>query len=124
MIKKVVFFSLIPIFFLCFINQCYGQGCNKIPISFDSFEQATSLVKSSTFKIKESVNTMKSSWIRGATFYSCDSKKGFLIIKTDDREYIHQNVPINIWNGFKIASSFGSYYNNYIKGKFRLAIKE
>jgi hypothetical protein len=54
-----------------FIQISYGQDCNKIPASFSSYEQASDLVKSSNFKIKESVNTSKSSWIRGATFYSC-----------------------------------------------------
>jgi hypothetical protein len=115
---------LLVIILLSEINYfCIGQNCNNIPSSFNSYAEATQLVKSSNFKIKESVNTSKSSWIRGATYYSCDSKKGFLIIRTDDREYIHQNVPIETWNGFKNASSFGSFYNNYIKGNYRVVLK-
>jgi len=101
-----------------------GQECKTLPKTFDSYQQATKLVKSSKFKIKETLDTSKSSWIRGATYFSCDGETGFLIFLTDDREYIHQNVPIDIWNGFKNASSFGSYYNRYIKGKYQLAIKK
>jgi hypothetical protein len=118
-VSRFVLSSLITV--LCFQNL-QSQDCSQIPLSFSSYGQATSLVKSSTFKIKETLDTSKSSWIRGATYYSCDSKKGFLIIKTDDREYIHQNVPIEIWNSFKNASSFGSSYNANIKNKYRLVL--
>ena len=120
--KKVQIVLCVMAVILVTIQPCSGQDCNKLPKSFSSYEQAKSLVKSSTFKIKESVNTSKSSWIRGASFYSCDSKKGFLIINTDSKEYIHQNVPIEIWREFKNAGSFGSYYSNYIRGKYRLIL--
>lgn len=113
---------ILSIFMLGMFYPCSGQNCDKMPTVFSNYEQAMSIVKSSTFNMTESVNTSSSSWIRAATFYSCDSKKGFLIIKTNDREYVHQNVPINIWNGFKKASSYGSYYDNYIKGKFKLGL--
>jgi hypothetical protein len=105
---------------LTYFSCLNGQDCNRLPSTFSSYEQAVSLVKSSTFKIREGVDTSKSSWIRGATFFSCDGKSGFLIIKTDSKEYIHQNVPIKIWRGFISARSFGSYYSNYIRGKYRL----
>lgn len=103
-------------------NSCIGQDCKNIPTSFSSYEQAIRLVKSSAFKVKETVDTSRSSWIRGATYYSCDSRTGFLIIKTDDREYIHQAVPIEVWRGFKNAQSFGSYYSNNIKGNYSLVL--
>jgi len=117
-----IILGIIGIFLLS--NFSYSQNCKTLPIEFDSYEQAIRLVKSSTFKIEESLNTSKSSWIRGASYFSCDRKTGFLIFKTDDREYIHQNVPIDIWNGFKNASSFGSYYNRYIKGRYQLSLKK
>lgn len=107
--------------FFCPIN---GQDCNKIPSVFSSYEQAKQIVQSATFKIKDNIDTTKSSWIRGASFYSCDGKKGFLIIKTDARDYIHQNVPIEVWRGFKNADSFGNYYNSYLKGNYRLSLSQ
>jgi hypothetical protein len=116
------------ILFLCTLIfsiglTAYGQDCNNLPTTFASYDQAVSLVKASTFKTKESVDTSKSSWIRGVTFYSCDGVKGFLILKTDSREYIHQNVPIEVWRGLKNADSFGNYYNNYIRGKYILMLQ-
>jgi len=116
-----------PILFLLLLGVsqiAFSQDCSKLPTSFTSYAQASQLIKSSTFKMHESVNTSKSSWVRGASYYSCDSQKGFLIIKTDKGEYIHQNLPVETWNAFKKASSFGSYYNNFIKGNYRLTLKD
>ncbi|MBW1613973.1 MAG: KTSC domain-containing protein [Deltaproteobacteria bacterium] len=114
---------ILLIFLISLISQIsYSQDCKTLPTIFDSYQQATRLVKSSKFKIKETLDTSKSSWIRGATYYSCDGEEGFLILVTDDKEYIHQNVPINVWNGFKNASSFGSYYSRNIKGKYQLQL--
>jgi hypothetical protein len=91
---------------LLMIFQCtFSQDCNRLPTSFANYDQALGQVKSASFKINERVNTSKSSWIRGATYYSCDSKIGFLIVKRDKKDYLHQNVPIEIWHGFKNANS-------------------
>lgn len=91
---------------------------------FRSYSDAVRTVENTNFKIEEKLNTSRSSWIRGASFYSCDGIVGYLIIGTDKQEYIHKNVPIEIWNGFKRAKSFGSYYNQYIKGRYRLNLEK
>ena len=57
---------------------------------------------------------------KGASYYSCDGQTGYLIIETDKQPYIHAGVPSSAWNGFKIASSFGSYFDHNIKGRYRL----
>jgi hypothetical protein len=119
--KHIVFLSIILL--LGAEQITHGQDCNKLPASFANYAQASQLIKASTFKMHESVNTSKSSWVRGASYYSCDSQKGFLIIKTDNGEYVHQNVPVEVWNAFKKASSFGSYYDHFIKGNYRLTMK-
>lgn len=62
----------------------------------------------------------KNSWVRGASYHSCDKKFGYFIIKTDKRSYIYKDLPINIWNSFKKASSFGSYYDRNIKNRYQL----
>jgi hypothetical protein len=100
-----------------------AQDCKKLPQAFSSYAQAMSLVKSSTFQIKESANTSGSSWMTSAKYYSCDGSKGYLIYTTNrNYEYIHQGVPKYIWEGFKSASSKGSYYDHNIKGKYKLPL--
>ena len=34
-------------------------------------------------------------------------------------EYIYDNVPLNIWQGFKSAKSKGRYYASNIRGKYK-----
>ena len=99
-----------------------SDDCSKLG-NFKSYDEAISKVKETTFKLSESFDTNKSSWIRRASYYSCDGQKGYLIIETDQRPYIHAGVPLSAWNGFKMASSFGSYYDHNIKGRYRLNIK-
>lgn len=102
--------------------SCQAQDCHQLPTSFTSYQQAEKMVKAADFKIYDSVNTSKSSWIRGAEFYSCDGRTGFFIFKTDSKAYIYKDLPIEVWQGFKNAASFGSYYNSFIKGKWRMVI--
>jgi len=99
------------------------DNCNTLPKTFTSYEEALRLVRGTRFKLTDKVDTSSSSWVRGATFYSCDSNVGFLIIRTDKKDYIHQNVPISIWKGFKGVSSFGTYYANNIKGNYQLQLR-
>lgn len=115
--KPIIKLPLIPIFALT-IN-CESNSCNQLPETYSSYTEATSTVKSTQFKIKQSVNTSKSSWIKNASYYSCDGQVGYLIIKTNKgKEYIYADVPIEVWKEFKNASSFGKYYNSNIKGHY------
>lgn len=100
-------------------NIAFSQSCNNIPSHFNSYEDAISFVKNATFQFSDKVNTSKSSWIRSAAYYSCDGKVGYFIYSTDSKEYIHSGVPIEIWREFKLADSFGSYYDHNIRKRYR-----
>ena len=115
-------YTIVFILSVCF-NSFSQSNCNQLPKRFVSYSEAISKIKSANFKIDQSVNTSKSSWIRGAIFYSCDGNYGFLIIKTSSKEFIHKDVPISVWEGFKNASSFGSYYDYNIKNRYLLNLK-
>ncbi len=97
--------------------------CESLPESFQSYEHASNQIHNAEFEISESVDTRKSSWIQGLSFLSCDGQQGFLIMKADGKSYIHQNVPMNIWNELKDAESFGSFYNENIKNRYRISIR-
>jgi hypothetical protein len=97
----------------------HSYDCNQLPTSYTSYDEAIKIIKSKHFKIEESVNTSNSTWIRGASYYSCDGNSGFLIINTDRHDYLHSGVPITIWHGFKNTNSFGNYYDHNIKHKYR-----
>lgn len=114
--KKIIFYALTCITF----NACGQVDCNKLQQNFKSYQEAKSKISNTKFTITETVNTSRSSWVRGASFYSCDKKYGYFIIQTNKGNYIYKNLPINIWYGFKNAGSFGSYYDRNIKKRYQL----
>ncbi len=97
-------------------------SCNSLPSSFASYDAAVSAVESADFEIADNANTSKSSWIRAARFYSCNNADGYFIIETDKGNYLHQGVPITLWESFKAANSFGSFYDANIRHHCRLVL--
>ncbi len=115
---------LILILFVFLSHTAYTQSCKNLPRSFSTYNKAINLVKSSEFKFTEFANTSNSSWITSAKYYSCDGNSGYFIYTTNrGYEYIHKGVPKPIWDGFKNASSKGSYYDRYIKGNYQLPLQ-
>lgn len=105
------------------IISCDGVVCDSLPNTYTSYEEAIGIIESAKFKQEDKVNTSKSSWIRGASFYSCDGITGYFIIETDSKKYIHSGIPVKVWQGFKKADSFGSYYNKNIKNRYQFKLK-
>lgn len=63
----------------------------------------------------EYLNTNRSSWVRGAWY---DKNNQYMIINLKGTYYHYCSMPQSSWRSFKNASSFGSHYNAYIKGKY------
>lgn len=98
--------------------QCNSQNnCNK---TFKSYNEAQQFLYQQTFSFTDIADCSESSWIRSAKYYSCDSKTGYFKYTTDSKTYIHEKLPISVWNNFKNAPSKGTYYNANIKHKYRL----
>jgi len=117
--KKLLVFLFL--FISIYVNA--QVDCKQLPTKFKSYNEAESLIRKANFKLVDNVNTSSSSWIRGASYYSCDGRIGYLIIKTDKQDYIHKDLPIEVWRQFKSASSFGSFYNANIKNRYQLSIE-
>ena len=114
--------QILAILLVFIFSNLQGQNCSTINTDFDSYESALKIIKSYEFKFSESCNTKKSSWIYNAEYFSCNKKTGFLLIKTKSKTYIHKEVPIETWNNFKKAESFGKYYSKNIKSHYRLVL--
>lgn len=117
-LKKYVLLSLIG--FLS--NSCYLQNCTESKIDFTSYEQAKKTIETTKFTFSDNCNTSKSSWILGAKYYSCDNTNGYFLIETNKKNYIHNNLPKEIWLEFKNSDSFGKFYNSHIKGRYQLLL--
>lgn len=97
--------------------------CKDLPSTYTNYSNALHIIGKTNFLIKDKVSTSSSSWINGASFSSCDGKIGFLIVQIRNKNYVHQNVPIAIWKNFKTSSSYGNFYNQNIKNKYRLKLR-
>lgn len=116
--RAIVYFLVIGV--LINFTSCNSQNCEDLPINFSSYKKAVNEVKSTKFTLSDNINTSRSSVIENADYYSCDGKIGYLIIEIRNTEYIYQNVPISVWQEFKTADSFGSFYNSNIKRRYFL----
>lgn len=101
-------------------NEIYD--CEKLPSLFSSYESALDKIHNANYRYSEEISIINSSWLKGASYFSCDGSLGFFIIKTDKQYYIHQNLHINIWNEFKNSSSYGRYYQKYIKNNYKMIV--
>jgi KTSC domain len=112
---------LFLLFVSSFYISCNPQECSKMPVHFSSYDEAIKEITKYTFKLKESADMANSSWMRSATYYSCDGQIGYFIYSTDKgKKYIHADVPLQIWRDFQNAISKGSYYDNNIRRRYRL----
>jgi len=116
--------KLLSLLLSTYLFSCNAQLCSQLPQSFESYKQAISLIRKSSFIVEESANTFGNSWISSAKYYSCDGTTGYFVLKINNgKEYIHNGVPIAIWMNFKDAFSKGSYYDYNIRNRFSLTLK-
>jgi len=117
--KKIISLFIIYLIFLSCkeSNHLYAQN-------FHSYQEAVVTIENASFLLHDQVDTSRSSWIKSANYYSNNLKNGYLIIETKKKKYIFARVPISVWKEFKQADSFGSYYNKYIRGHYKLQLHE
>jgi hypothetical protein len=58
-----------------------------------------------------------------APFFATYDGRGYLILGMRGRPYIFAGVPPGVWEGFKNAPSLGRYYNQQIRGRYRLDLE-
>lgn len=116
---KILFLSVILILsFIPSLGLCQSS-CNNLPKHYNNYNEAIKMIKNAKFNVIDNVNTDRSSFIRGASYYSCDNNYGFLIVGIGNRQYLYDGVPRSVWQQFKQSNSFGSFYDRYIRGRYR-----
>lgn len=104
------------------ISCSHKINCEQIPNSFSTYDEALLQIESAHFEISESVNTSKSSWIKNASYYSCDGQTGYFVLGTSKKQYLFSNMPYMVWKQFENAESFGKFYNEQIKNKYHFQL--
>lgn len=86
---KTKIFFFITLSLLVSITSCsQKKDCDQIAKQFETYDKAVEQIKSINFKIQETLNTSKSSWIKNASYYSCDGITGYFILKTSKKEIL------------------------------------
>ena len=119
---KIKLILVLTFTFSLLFSNCRRKNCEQLSNNFGTFNEAINKIKSTRFRIEEEVNTSRSSWVKWASFYSCDGNYGYFILKTDKEEYLYSGMPYIIWQQFKDASSFGVFYNEKIKHQYILQL--
>ena len=113
-------FILVTILFLGCSNSSSSNFCDNPQSSFTNIQEAERVIINSTFEYEDNLRTSQSSWVTKAIYKSCDNSTGYFIYYTNKgNTYLHSNVPIRIWKGFKNASSKGNYINENLKNKYQ-----
>jgi hypothetical protein len=114
--------TLLVILLICvgIILNAQIDNCAHNNTSWNSEKDAIEYIENESFANTESLIVDGESWMESANFYSCNEGFGFLIVKSQKKSFIHQNVPTKVWEALKGANSKGGYYNFYIKNKFKL----
>ena len=72
-------------------------SCEELNSSFGSLSEALTQITQSQFRFTESFKIRRKKGLKSGDFYSCDNKKGYLIIHIDDQFEIYKEVIIKDW---------------------------
>ena len=113
----------LALIFIGAILNAKEDNCSQINGGWKTEKAAIETIEDTNFKIQDSI-LPNESWMKVAQYYSCDDEFGYLIVKSQKKTYVHQDVPKAIWMMLKNARSIGGYYNFYIKDKYKLEKKK
>lgn len=120
--KRIIVATLLIL--LVSTGACKAQTCDELPATFSTYPEAVQVIESAEFIYIDKLPPGKNSWIISASFYSCNEYTGYLILTTEKgNEFIHADVPKQVWVEFKKAQSPGAFYDYNIKGRYMLALK-
>ena len=113
-------FLIIALIFSSLIVNATGTNCAQLSEAWKSKKKAVESIESTAFNVSDTAVPNYKSWLVSAHFYSCDGEIGYLIIKGNKKTFLHQNVPMAVWQSLKNAKSMGGYYNFYIRNRYQL----
>lgn len=118
LIHIILFYSL----FMLSSCKSNSQDCLLDYKQFDSYEEVKDYV-ADNYSCKS--KNPSSSWINKLTYCKCDGGgKGYLIMTTNTKKYIHKPISEQIWKELISVDDVDQYYNERIKGKYRIRKSE
>ena len=96
----------------------------KDNVNFSNYDNAIYYAETHQYRVDETTDTSDSEWITSAEYKSIDGNVGFLILGMNGKKYIFDDVPLEIWQGFKTAEDKGKYYHKNIKKRFNMNLHD
>ena len=109
-------------FLLLILLSCKETA--KDNVNFSSYDNAIYYAETHQYRVDETTDTSDSEWITSAEYKSLDGNIGFLILGMRGEKYIFDEVPLEIWQGFKTAEDKGKYYHKNIKKRFNMNLHD
>lgn len=97
------------------------ESCEEIR-SFYSRESVHVLFNQVSFKIKDSLTKTNSDYLLKASYFSCDSITGFIIVNTISDEKVYSRMTTLDWDLLKNANNKGVFFHNRILPALREVI--
>ena len=115
---KLIF--IISLSFAGLYSNAQEDNCAQLSQNWNSEKKVIAGIENTNFTTNETLKPTGKSWMTSAHFYSCDDEFGYLVVKYDEKKYVHEDVPVSLWNSLKGAKSIGGFYNFYIKDNYKL----
>lgn len=107
-ITKIIGLLLLIVFLALVLTGC---SVNSHFVKVKYRDDPVNLSDSRWDKIADKESTL----VDGAWY---DVTNEYMIINLSGTYYHYCSLPSSVWSSFETASSFGSYYNSNIKGKY------
>ncbi len=92
-----------------------NTDCHKLPETFQDLVEAIRLIKASRFGYQQDFKTTRRSGLMEASYYSCDFKSGYLIVRFDGQDHLYTQIPVEMWEQFRQTADIDGFYLNKIK---------
>lgn len=119
--KREVFLLRLCLIIILFLNFTLVNGqqhdCSSLP-SLNSEHDAIEILRDTRFNLVDTADVSQSSWIVSAKYLGCEGHNGYIILSARYSDYLHQAVPLPLWDQFKMARDKDTFYMKALKNKY------
>lgn len=101
-----------------------NTDCQELGDNFHDLEGALTAIKRSRFYYEQKIRTTRKSGLMEASYYSCDFKSGYLIIRYDSAEQLYWPVDMTLWERFQKSPDIDGFYIKEIKDLTQITYHE
>lgn len=113
------FLILIGVAILFFNTSNSIQKCDDFNGDLGASYEAIKKLEQIEFHFSDSFETDKIFGIKSAEFFSCDNETGYMVVRNGSSSKLYENIPVALWNQFKINSAVDNFYKSEIQNSER-----